>query len=68
VYDRRSRVFNQFGAHRAPLQQPLAINSHLLSLVFPDIARRIHPDHQKFVRETAGPQVDEIFRHDFEWK
>ncbi|MGH9434004.1 MAG: hypothetical protein ACRD3T_20945, partial [Terriglobia bacterium] len=31
VYDRRSRVFNRFGAHRAPLQQPLAINSHLLS-------------------------------------
>ncbi|MGH9432515.1 MAG: hypothetical protein ACRD3T_13320, partial [Terriglobia bacterium] len=31
VYDRRSRVFNQFDAHRAPLQQPLAINSHLLS-------------------------------------
>ncbi|HUY13170.1 MAG TPA: Dabb family protein [Terriglobia bacterium] len=29
---------------------------------------RVHPDHQRFVKETAGPLVEEIFRYDFEWK
>ena len=29
---------------------------------------RVHPDHQKFVKEIAGPLVDEIFRYDFEWE
>jgi quinol monooxygenase YgiN len=28
---------------------------------------RVHPDHQRFVKETAGPLVAEIFRYDFEW-
>ncbi|MGH9454369.1 MAG: Dabb family protein [Terriglobia bacterium] len=31
-------------------------------------AYRVHPDHQKFVKEIAGPLVDEIFRYDFEWE
>ena len=30
-------------------------------------AYRVHPDHQRFVKETAGPLVQEIFRYDFEW-
>jgi len=26
---------------------------------------RVNPDHQKFVKEIAGPMVDEILRFDF---
>jgi hypothetical protein len=28
---------------------------------------RVHPDHQKFVKEIAGPLVDHILRFDFRW-
>ncbi|HEV2351693.1 MAG TPA: Dabb family protein [Terriglobia bacterium] len=28
---------------------------------------RVHPDHQKFVKEIAGPMVSEILRFDFSW-
>lgn len=30
-------------------------------------AYRVNPDHQKFVKEIAGPLVDEILRFDFRW-
>lgn len=28
---------------------------------------RVHPDHQKFVKEIAGPMVSDILRFDFSW-
>ena len=28
---------------------------------------RVHPDHQLFVRNIAGPLVDDIWRFDFRW-
>ncbi len=28
---------------------------------------RVHPDHQRFVKEIAGPLVDDILRFDFRW-
>jgi stress responsive alpha/beta barrel protein len=28
---------------------------------------RVHPGHQKFVKEIAGPMVSEILRFDFSW-
>jgi Stress responsive A/B Barrel Domain len=28
---------------------------------------RVHPDHQKFVKEIAGPLVSDILRFDFSW-
>jgi quinol monooxygenase YgiN len=30
-------------------------------------AYRINPEHQRFVREVAGPVVSEIVRFDFRW-
>ncbi|MGO9272980.1 MAG: Dabb family protein [Terriglobia bacterium] len=31
-------------------------------------AYRVHPDHQFFVRQIAGPLVSEIWRYDFRWE
>jgi hypothetical protein len=40
-----------------------------LSMDFADEAAlevyRVHPDHQKFVKEIAGPMVSDILRFDF---
>lgn len=30
-------------------------------------AYRVHPDHQNFVKNIAGPAVSEIWRFDFRW-
>ncbi len=30
-------------------------------------AYRVHPDHQNFVKNIAGPVVSEIWRFDFRW-
>jgi quinol monooxygenase YgiN len=30
-------------------------------------AYRVHPEHQSFVRNIAGPLVSEIWRFDFHW-
>ena len=30
-------------------------------------AYRVHPEHQKFVKDIAGPLVSEIWRFDFGW-
>ena len=31
-------------------------------------AYRVHPDHQFFVQQIAGPLVSEIWRYDFRWE
>jgi hypothetical protein len=57
------------GRNIDPEKSPYAV---ALAMDFEDRAAldryRVHPDHQRFVKETAGPQVEEIFRYDFEWE
>lgn len=31
-------------------------------------AYRVHPEHQKFVKEAAEPLVSEVWRYDFLWE
>jgi Stress responsive A/B Barrel Domain len=57
------------GRNLAPAESRYAV---ALVMDFVDLAAleayRAHPDHQRFVKETAGPLVEEIFRYDFQWQ